>query len=67
MKVKLYELGDAMKKKSPACAVCGYDAEWLLGFAELERLICDSCLEKALVDVLLDCGCSTSGSNILLG
>lgn len=55
MAVTLTELGDNFKKRAnPGCCICAYDADVQLTVRELERFFCEECLERALMDVLLD-------------
>ncbi len=62
MRVKWDHIGKVLKSDSPACCVCGYDAEIVVALDDLERLFCEACLERLLIDVLLD----AMGSNNLL-
>jgi hypothetical protein len=50
--ISLVELGETFKKSGPACACCGYDAEWLLKLGSLEKLFCERDLLNALFDAL---------------
>ena len=52
MDFKLVRLSPTYRKQEqPACAVCGYDAEWLVGLDSLERLFCERDLQDAFLDV----------------
>lgn len=48
----LTKLDATFKKSQPACAVCGYDAEWFLRVFSLERLFCENCMTNAGLDML---------------
>lgn len=50
MEINLARLSDTWKKQGPACACCGYDAEWIIKLGSLERLFC----ERDLLNVLFD-------------
>lgn len=59
MEFRLEKLGPNTKKAlEPACAVCRYEADWLLRIGEagepgtLERLFCDRDLRDALLDAI---------------
>lgn len=53
--VSITELGDNFKKQvNPGCCLCAYDATVRVLVKELERYFCEECLERALMDVLLD-------------
>lgn len=50
--ITVKELSAAWKKQYPRCAVCGYDAEWIVKLDKLERLFCERDLLNALFDAL---------------
>jgi hypothetical protein len=50
--ISLAKLGLEMRKQQLACAVCRYDAEWILKIDKLERLFCERCLLNAAFDML---------------
>lgn len=62
MKFRLEKLGPTYKKSvDPACACCGYEADWLIGVYEedsdeqtrrLERYFCERDMRDAILDAM---------------
>lgn len=60
MEFTLGRIGPTFKKQEqPACAVCGYDADWLLrispqeeGKKSLSRMFCERDMMNALLDAM---------------
>jgi hypothetical protein len=52
IEIRLSKLSLEMQKMQLACAVCKYDAEWILKIDKLERLFCERDLLNALFDAL---------------
>lgn len=50
MEIKLEQLGSSFKKTDPACASCGYDADWIWRLGRHDRLFCEHCLVNATLD-----------------
>lgn len=50
--IALLKLGESFKKTLPACACCGYDADWHFRLETLERMFCDRCMVNVAFDVI---------------
>ena len=53
MELRLEKLGPTFRKQEqPACACCGYDAEFILRVGTLDRMFCERDLVNALLDAV---------------
>lgn len=53
MELRLEKLGPNFKKQEqPACACCGYDAEWIIRVASFDRMFCERDMVNALLDAV---------------